>query len=72
MSASAGTRKFEYGAESMLDLNREEKPEDAAGESKVTLTVQKNRHGRANQRIPLLFRGATQTFREPDGKESLP
>src|SRR5207247_9827457 len=37
LDASAGSRRFEYGAESVLALNRE-KDEGADGEAKITLT----------------------------------
>ena len=44
LDASAGSRRFEYGAESVLALNRE-KDEGADGEAKITLTIEKNRNG---------------------------
>jgi len=64
LDASAGSRRFEYGAESVLALNRE-KDEGADGEAKVTLTIEKNRNGAAGKRLPLLFNGALQRFTEP-------
>jgi replicative DNA helicase len=67
LSASAGHRSFEYGAESMLELNRaEDAVEDASGEVSVRLRIAKNRHGSPNRTIPLLFHGALQRFREAD------
>lgn len=65
MSASAGTRKFEYAAESVFDLNREkDTPPDAAGEVPLTLTLSKNRNGSPGRTIKLKFHGAMQRFRE--------
>jgi predicted ATP-dependent serine protease len=65
MSATAGTRVFEYGSETLLSLEREKdaKP-DANGDLEVTLKLEKNRHGVPGKRILMLFHGATQTFRE--------
>ena len=64
LDASAGSRRFEYGAESVLALNRE-KDEGADGEAKITLTIEKNRNGASGKRLPLLFNGALQRFSEP-------
>jgi replicative DNA helicase len=65
MSAGAGTRKIEYGASSVLELDRDpDAPADAAGEVPVTLVLSKNRAGSAGRRIPLRFHGAFQRFRE--------
>jgi replicative DNA helicase len=63
LDASAGSRRFEYGAESVLALNRE-KDEGADGEAKITLTIEKNRNGASGRRINLLFNGALQRFTE--------
>ena len=65
LSASAGTRRFEYGAESVLDLSRkEDATADAAGEVDVKLTIRKNRNGAAGRSFDLKFHGALQRFRE--------
>ncbi len=65
LSASAGSRKFEYGAQSVWNLDRKEDAQpDAAGEVPVTLTLSKNRSGSPGRRINLLFHGALQRFRE--------
>jgi len=65
LSASAGSRKFEYGAESVLDLNRKENAtSDAAGEIDVKLTIAKNRNGAVGRSFDLKFHGALQRFRE--------
>jgi replicative DNA helicase len=63
LDASAGSRRFEYGAESVLALNRE-KDEGADGEAKITLTIEKNRNGASGRRMNLLFHGALQRFTE--------
>lgn len=63
LSASAGSRKFEYGAESVLDLHRaEDARQDAAGAVDVTLKIQKNRNGAAGRTFRLKFYGAVQRF----------
>ena len=65
LSAGAGTRKLEYGAEAVLDLARDEDArEDAMGEIDVTLKIAKNRNGPPGRKIPLKFHGALQRFRE--------
>ena len=65
ISAGAGSRKFEYGAESVLDLNRKENAApDAAGEVDVKLTIAKNRNGAVGRSFDLKFHGALQRFRE--------
>ena len=72
LSASAGSRKFEYTGESVLDLSAAER--DAPGgalapatpnETPVTLTIQKNRNGAAGRRLKLVFHGALQRFTDP-------
>jgi replicative DNA helicase len=78
LSASAGSRKFEYTGESVLDLSAGDKERDtssgptwmaggggavtAPNEAPVTLTVQKNRNGAAGKRLRLSFHGALQRF----------
>lgn len=64
-SASAGSRKFEYGGTSVLELGTEADAQpDAAGELVVTLKLTKNRNGRQGHQIALKFHGALQRFRE--------
>ena len=65
LNAGAGTRRIEYGAETVLALDRKEKAvESGAGEVDVTLTFSKNRSGAAGRTIALQFNGAIQRFRE--------
>lgn len=65
LSAGAGTRKIEYCAETVLDLERDQaKREDAAGEVEVVAKLNKNRHGGTSKRASLQFHGALQSFRE--------
>lgn len=67
VSAGAGSRKIEYGAESVLDLNVADGAiADASGEKPVTLRFSKNRNGAAGASVSLLFHGALQRFREGD------
>jgi replicative DNA helicase len=66
LSAAAGTRKIEYGATLVLELQRDEDArENAKGEIEVTLKIAKNRNGPVGREIPLLFNGKLQRFREP-------
>ena len=65
LSAGAGTRKIEYGAELVIDLGRDEKAvADANSEVPVTLTLAKNRNGSPGRKVELRFHGALQRFRE--------
>ncbi len=67
LSAAAGHRRFEYGAESVWELNREDDAVPGpSGEVAVTLRLAKNRNGVAGSQIRLLFQGALQCFREAD------
>ena len=61
ISAGAGHRGIEYGAETVIDLDTAGTP-DANGEQKMLLKVAKNRHGATGQ-IDMLFHGAFQRFR---------
>lgn len=64
LNASAGSRKFEYTGESVLDLSVDEKPvaSPPVGETPVVLHVAKNRNGAAGKRLRLAFNGALQRF----------
>lgn len=65
LSAAAGSRRFEYGSEAVLDLNRkDDTPPDVQGEVPVNLTLRKNRNGAAGRSFDLRFHGALQRFRE--------
>jgi replicative DNA helicase len=65
LSAGAGSRKFEYGAQSLWSLSRDpDVREDAAGEVRVTLKLEKNRNGAPGRKVDLCFHGALQQFRE--------
>lgn len=70
LSASAGTRSFEYGAETVISLDRvlgaDKKPQepDMNGEVRIDLRLSKNRNGAAGKRINVLFSGRLQRFRE--------
>ncbi len=65
MSAGAGSRKIEYGAETVLDLERAEGARaDAQGEVEIKAKLCKNRHGAAGKSIALKFHGALQRFQE--------
>lgn len=67
INAGAGTRKIEYGAETVIDLERaSDAKEDGAGEVDVTLKLAKNRHGAAGKPIKLKFHGALQRFQEAE------
>lgn len=66
VSAGAGSRKLEYGAESVLELDRDKEGERFSGgdEARVRVKLSKNRHGSIGRPIILLFHGATQRFAE--------
>lgn len=65
MSASAGHRSFEYGAESVIELAKAENAvPDAMNELPITLRLTKNRNGSPGKKIDLRFNGALQRFRE--------
>jgi replicative DNA helicase len=64
VNAAAGTRKFEFGAEAVLDLHRKhDAKEDVNGDVETMLTLAKNRNGAAGRPVHLLFNGALQQFR---------
>lgn len=64
LSAGAGTRKIEYGAETVIDLGREEDPDPTTGEVAVCVKLVKNRNGAPGREVDLAFHGAMQRFRE--------
>lgn len=65
LSATAGTRVFEYGSETLLSLERDKDARpDAQDELPISLRMEKNRHGVPGKVIHLHFKGACQTFRE--------
>jgi hypothetical protein len=63
-NASAGTRRFEYGAESVIELHADDSKPDAYGDTIVSVALSKNRHGAIPPKIDLLFNGARQEFRQ--------
>jgi len=65
LSAGAGSRKIEYGAESVLDLDTEKDArEDSNGEKSITCRISKNRNGASGREIRLKFHGAFQRYTE--------
>lgn len=72
LNAGAGSRKIEYGAETVIDLDRIMKEQaNGAGEVPVTLSIAKNRHGSIGVEIPLMLNGALQLFRELETAENI-
>lgn len=72
LNAGAGSRKIEYGAETVFDLERDMDAQgDGAGEVEITLRIAKNRHGAAGVALPLKFNGALQRFRELSTEEAV-
>jgi replicative DNA helicase len=67
-SSGAGSRKIEYGAETVISLMKVTDgkgkliEEDGDGEKPVNLILAKNRHGAAGKPISLSFNGALQRF----------
>lgn len=71
LNAGAGTRKIEYGTETVFDLDRNmDEPENGEGEFEITLRLAKNRHGSIGKPLPFRFNGALQRFREGDKNAS--
>ncbi len=65
LSAGAGTRKIEYGAETVLQLHRDPaEREDSVGEMRVEVSLEKNRHGTIGKVTDFMFHGALQRFRQ--------
>lgn len=72
MSAAAGTRKIEYSAEGLWELNSDYSRPDKDGVYTVDLVISKNRHGQQGRKVRLTWRGSRQEFRDaeyeaPDG-----
>lgn len=65
-NAAAGTRVFEYAAETVFALAADKETPDANGIMPITLTIGKNRNGTPGKKITYQFHGATQTFTEGD------
>jgi replicative DNA helicase len=63
MNAAAGTRKFEYGGHTIIDLQPDEGSVAGQWPMVIALTLHKNRSGSAGQ-ILLEFDGRTQTYTE--------
>ncbi len=65
LTASAESRKFEYSAETVLDLQRDpETRPDVYGRVPVVVEFAKNRNGIAGRKVNLVFFGALQRFEE--------
>jgi len=65
LSAGAGSRKIEYGSESVISLEADsDEMDEPDGSKPITLTFAKNRHGAKGAGIKLLFHGALQSYRE--------
>ena len=65
--AGAGSRKIEYGAESVMGLDTQEESssfELSDSEKKVTFKLTKNRNGSVGKEIDFIFHGDLQSFRE--------
>ena len=65
VGAGAGSRKIEYGSESVISLERDDDDKPSpTGETAVSLTFAKNRNGAAGKQINLIFEGGFQRYRE--------
>ena len=65
LSAGAGSRKIEYGSETVLDLSKDDKLEGVpVGSTPIKLTLAKNRHGTVGRSFHLTFNPALQSFTE--------
>ena len=65
INAGAGSRRIEFGSETVLSLDRKGKP-DPRGIVTIEMVLDKNRHGATGRTITVLFDGATQRFTEVD------
>jgi replicative DNA helicase len=66
VNAGAGSRRIEYGAETVVGLRVTGGQCDYLGNREVTLTLHKNRSGAAGKPIKLQFNGPLQKFTESD------
>lgn len=64
MAAGAGTRKIEYGAETVIELDADGDTRSSAEEQPVKLSISKNRNGPAGKPVEMSFNGALQRYRE--------
>lgn len=65
INAGAGSRKIEYGSETVIDLAKDDDAGAAlSGVTPIKLTLAKNRHGTVGRTFRLKFDGALQTFTE--------
>jgi replicative DNA helicase len=63
LSAGAGHRGVEYGAESVWGLDKDDDAQQGPlGDTPVKLKIEKNRNGVAGKSITMSFFGATQRF----------
>jgi len=69
-NSGAGSRKIEYGAETVIGLNATTTDDegcpvyDARGETEVKAVFGKNRHGGTGKPVSLMFHAACQSYRE--------
>ena len=64
LDAGAGSRKLEYGAVTVMDLEREDDAGTPGAPMPVTLKLPKNRNNSPGGKVRLLFNGALQHFTE--------
>lgn len=64
LSGGAGTRKIEYSAESVIELNATSGSPDANGDTSISLKLSKNRNGIIGRPVELYFNGALQKYHE--------
>lgn len=67
LGAAAGSRKWEYGAETIMNLDRDEdQPKEHGAETRITLTINKNRNGQSKKTVHFCFAGGFQRYSEGD------
>jgi replicative DNA helicase len=64
VNAGAGSRKIEYGAESVINLEHDEKAMSTVHEKVIDLNFAKNRNGAKGESISFIFEGRVQRYRE--------
>jgi replicative DNA helicase len=64
IGSGAGSRKLEYGSESVLSLERSEDAGNGTGDVIIEATFAKNRNGKQGAMLELIFAGGFQNYSE--------
>lgn len=66
LSAGAGTRKIEYSAETVIELDVKQNTLEVDGKRLVVAKLSKNRNGEPGKQVELAFNGSLQQYTEID------